>query len=110
MDKFSRRGKTIDQEWQGFAAHLNFMAADLDQPEVFGELAQKLADQDKNWDIKANRIFYMSLPPRMIEPVARELARAKLNSDRKRTRIVVEKPFGHDLVVLSRIMKQTSRG
>ena len=33
----------------------------------------------------------------MIDPVARELARAKLNQDRKRSRIVVEKPFGHDL-------------
>jgi glucose-6-phosphate 1-dehydrogenase len=97
VDKFSRRGKTKDEEWQGFAEHLNFMAADLDHPEVFGELAKKLADQDKSWDTKANRIFYLSLPPRMIDPVARELGRAKLNQDRKRSRIVVEKPFGHDL-------------
>jgi glucose-6-phosphate 1-dehydrogenase len=97
VDKFSRRGKTQDEAWQGFASHLNFMAADLDKPEVFGELAKKLADQDKNWDTKATRLFYLSLPPRMIDPIARELGKAKLNQDRKRTRIVVEKPFGHDL-------------
>ena len=73
------------------------MAADLDKPEVFSELAKKLADQDKAWDAKANRIFYLGLPPRMIDPVARQLAQARLNQDRKRSRIVVEKPFGHDL-------------
>ena len=97
VDKFSRRGQTTDEEWQGFAPHLSFMAADLDKPEVFSELAKKLADQDKAWDAKANRIFYLALPPRMIDPVARQLAKARLNQDRKRSRIVVEKPFGHDL-------------
>jgi glucose-6-phosphate 1-dehydrogenase len=97
VDKFSRRGKADDKEWQAFAGHLSFMAADLDKPEVFRELAKKLADQDKDWDTKANHIFYLSLPPRMIDPVARELGRAKLNQDRKRSRIVVEKPFGDDL-------------
>ena len=61
------------------------------------DLAKKLADQDKAWDAKANRIFYLGLPPRMIDPVARELGQARLNQDRKRSRIVVEKPFGHDL-------------
>jgi len=97
VDKFSRRGKAADDEWQGFASHLSFMAADLDQPQVFSDLARKLADQDKTWDTRANRIFYLSLPPLMIDPVVRELGKARLNQDRKRARIVVEKPFGRDL-------------
>jgi glucose-6-phosphate 1-dehydrogenase len=97
VDKFSRRGQTADEEWQAFASHLTFMAADLDKPGVFNDLAKKLADQDKTWNSKANRIFYLSLPPRMIAPVAQELGKVKLNQDRKRSRIVVEKPFGHDL-------------
>ncbi len=97
VDKFSRQGKTDDRDWNNFANHLTFMAADLDQPGVFHELAQKLSEQDKEWGAKASHIFYLSLPPGMIETVARELAKAKLNQDRKRSRIVVEKPFGHDL-------------
>jgi len=97
VDTFSRRGKAGDDEWLGFAAHLSFMAADLEQPGVFNDLTKKLADQDKAWDARAQHIFYLSLPPRMIEPVVRELGKAKLNLDRKRARIVVEKPFGHDL-------------
>ncbi|MGA9755947.1 MAG: glucose-6-phosphate dehydrogenase, partial [Desulfobaccales bacterium] len=107
VDKFSRRGQTTDADWQAFASHLSFMAADLDQPGVFNDLARRLADQDKAWDAKANRIFYLSLPPGMIEPVAHELGQAKLNQDRQRSRIVVEKPFGHDLAsaqALNRIL------
>jgi glucose-6-phosphate 1-dehydrogenase len=75
VDAFSRRGKTSDDDWHGFASHLTFITADLDQPEVFKDLAKKLADQDKAWDAKANRIFYLGLPPRMIDPVARQLGK-----------------------------------
>ena len=97
VDQFSRQGKTRDPDWNRFATHLTFMAADLDKAGVFHELAQKLSDQDKEWEVRANRIFYLGLQPQMIEPVARELAKAKLHQDRKRSRLVVEKPFGHDL-------------
>jgi len=91
-DKYARRTLT-EEDWSRFATHLSFMTADLEKPEVFGELARKLADQDREWGARANHIFYLSLPPTMIEPVARELARVRLNQDRKRSRIVVEKPF-----------------
>jgi glucose-6-phosphate 1-dehydrogenase len=97
VDQYSRKGKTRDQEWAEFANHLSFMTADLDQPGTFEEMAQKLAAQDKAWNTHANRVFYLSLPPTMIEPVARGLVKARLNLDRKRSRIVVEKPFGRDL-------------
>ena len=97
VDQYSRQGKSTDQDWHRFAAHLVFIAADLDQPEPFQELARKLADTEQEWQATANRIFYLSLPPRMIEPVARELVQAGLNRDRQRARLVVEKPFGHDL-------------
>jgi glucose-6-phosphate 1-dehydrogenase len=96
VNKYARRTLT-EEDWGRFAAHLTFMAADLENPEVFQELAHKLADQDKEWNTRANHLFYLSLPPTMIEPVARELAKARLNQDRKRCRIVVEKPFGRDL-------------
>jgi len=56
-----------------------------------------LSAREKKWGAEANRIFYLALPPDMIEPVGRHLGIAKLNLSRERARIVVEKPFGHDL-------------
>lgn len=62
VDKYARRTLT-EEDWSRFAAHLTFMTAGLEQPEVFQELARKLADQDREWNVRANHLFYLSLPP-----------------------------------------------
>ncbi len=97
VDQFSRRGKTESDPWKEFAGNLHFNPTDLTNPKVYKELAHQLDALDKSWDFKANRIFYLALPPAMIETVAGHLAAAKLNQDRARARVVVEKPFGSDL-------------
>jgi glucose-6-phosphate 1-dehydrogenase len=97
VDKFSRRGKAEDVLWDLFAAHMSFIASELDDSQAYADLAKLLTAKDKEWNVRANRVFYLAVPPRMIETVTRELARARLHQDRQRARIVVEKPFGHDL-------------
>lgn len=97
VDRFSRRGKTEDATWRDFAAHLHFTPADLNDGGTYSALADRLAEQENQWDVRAGRVFYLALPPRMIEPVARHLSEAGLNRQTERSRIVVEKPFGHDL-------------
>ena len=62
VDKYARRTMT-EEDWSRFASHLSFMTADLENPEVFVELARKLADQDREWNARANHIFYLGLPP-----------------------------------------------
>ncbi len=51
------------------------------------------ADQD----LPGNRVFYLALPPQVFEPTIRALGASGLNDGPGWTRIVVEKPFGHDL-------------
>ncbi|MEJ2039380.1 MAG: glucose-6-phosphate dehydrogenase, partial [Desulfosarcinaceae bacterium] len=97
VDRFSRSGKPKDGPWNAFAENLHFIKADLTTAKVYQNLAHQLDKQDKTWDYKANRIFYLALPPDMIEPVTLQLAEARLNRDRERARMVVEKPFGRDL-------------
>ena len=97
VDQFSRRGKTKDDSWKTFAGNLHYEKADLESVKAYEKLASRLDEQDKAWDTQANRIFYLALPPGMIEPVTRHLADARLSEDRERARLVVEKPFGRDL-------------
>jgi glucose-6-phosphate 1-dehydrogenase len=97
VDQFSRRGKTEEKSWREFGDHLSFVSADLDNARLFNDLAKRLSSQGKAWDTKANHVFYLALPPHMIETVVGGLSRSKLNQDRDRARIVVEKPFGRDL-------------
>jgi glucose-6-phosphate 1-dehydrogenase len=91
------KNRWIRESWKAFAAHLHFQEADLNDAGVYRDLALQLDEKDKAWDFKADRIFYLALPPTMIEPVTRQLAAAGLNQDRRRSRLVVEKPFGRDL-------------
>jgi glucose-6-phosphate 1-dehydrogenase len=97
IDQFSRRGKTKAEEWNDFAPHLNYLTADFTNADSYAKLAEYLAQQDKDWQAKAHHIFYLATAPSMIEIIARQLHQAKLFADEARSRLVVEKPFGHDL-------------
>ncbi|MCB2147295.1 MAG: glucose-6-phosphate dehydrogenase [Deltaproteobacteria bacterium] len=97
VNQFSRRGKVKDDDWRKFAECLHYSKADLGDAKIYKDLAKTLAAREKKWGAEANRIFYLALPPSMVEPVARNLGIARLNEKRQRARIVVEKPFGHDL-------------
>jgi glucose-6-phosphate 1-dehydrogenase len=60
-------------------------------------LSQKLGTFNKQWGDHAQDVFYLAVAPFLIEPISEQLHKAKLMGDRQRSRIVVEKPFGHDL-------------
>jgi glucose-6-phosphate 1-dehydrogenase len=96
-DNFSIRGKIDGKNWDEFASHISFFMADLGELKAFTALAQELSEYDEKWGGKSNRIYYLALPPSMIKPMAEGLAGAGLNTDLDHERIVVEKPFGHDL-------------
>jgi glucose-6-phosphate 1-dehydrogenase len=89
--------KVDNDTWNDFVSHITFFRADLNDSQAFADIAKTLSACDEEWGEKANRIYYLALPPSMIKPMAEKLAGAGLNLDRQRDRIVVEKPFGHDL-------------
>jgi glucose-6-phosphate 1-dehydrogenase len=97
VEQFSRLGSANPSRWDRFDEHLAFVAMDLESSEAFGDLSQKLAAIAKDWPSPVNRIFYLALPPQMIETVVLNLAKSRLNRDRQHVRVVIEKPFGHDL-------------
>ncbi len=95
--QFSRGKKISDPIWKAFASHLAFQNADFNDPQVYSGLAKHLAAMDKEWDTKANRIFYLAVPPSAIETVVGQMKKTRIPLERDRTRIVIEKPFGRDL-------------
>jgi glucose-6-phosphate 1-dehydrogenase len=97
VDRFSRRGKTKDEEWNPFAANLFFTSADFDDPDTYDALEQSLQSLDEKWDGQVHRVFYQATPPSLVETIVGRLGESGLADDRGRARIVLEKPFGHDL-------------
>ena len=97
VSQFARRGLSNDGAWESFAKHLQFARADFSAADAFSGLAGILCSLEEQWKTKANQIFYCAVPPTLVEMIVEQLGKAKLCLDRQRTRIVVEKPFGHDL-------------
>jgi glucose-6-phosphate 1-dehydrogenase len=97
VNRFSRRGQSKDEDWNRFAPHVHYLSADFTDASTFAKLNEVLGKYDKDWQTKAHHIFYLATAPTMIEVIARQLHEAKLLADEKRSRLVVEKPFGHDL-------------
>jgi glucose-6-phosphate 1-dehydrogenase len=97
INEFSRRGKADEQKWQTFAGSLSYLQSEIADENAYKRLAERLNAFDEDWGVRANRVFYLSIAPRFIEPVTLNLGKAGVASDPGKDRIVVEKPFGHDL-------------
>jgi glucose-6-phosphate 1-dehydrogenase len=97
VDQFSNHGQVDDKQWGDFASRLTFVPAEFSDAAAFTKLADQLDAQDKHWDTRANRIFYLATPPTLMETIVQQLGKVGLSGDRQHARIVTEKPFGRDL-------------
>jgi glucose-6-phosphate 1-dehydrogenase len=81
-------GETIDETvFERFAARLSYMHGDFADPATFERLATALNGA-------SCPVFYLEIPPALFGMVVKGLAGAGLTEG---ARVVVEKPFGHDL-------------
>lgn len=99
VNQFSRRGTANKKQWTDFAGFIvDCLVGDFTNPEIFGKLAKALSKQEKAWGEHAEKVFYLATPPEIVSDIVHNLGVARLFSDRKRARVVFEKPFGHDLL------------
>ncbi len=96
VNRFSRRGPVTSDDWNAFAPCVNLIVGDFGDQSLFDNLAKRLDDIDRGWNAKAERVFYLAIPPRFVEQVVSRLSSAHLSEQVDRERIVVEKPFGRD--------------
>jgi len=98
IDKFSRRGKAVHDEWAPFAQRLTFLTTELGNRQGYARLRRSIEKMAKGWGIEQpNLLFYLSVSPSLIETIVDQLDQAGLVREFPGARIVVEKPFGHDL-------------
>ncbi len=81
-------GETIDDEvFSRLAARLSYVSGDFAEAETYADVAKAIGDAK-------TPVFYLEIPPSLFGMVIKGLAEAKLTDS---ARVVVEKPFGHDL-------------
>ena len=83
--------------WDELANAIAYLQGDLGDEALYERLNERIRTQEKAWNAKAEHVFYLATPPRLFSSIAEGLASARLHHDRKRSRIVVEKPLGSDL-------------
>jgi glucose-6-phosphate 1-dehydrogenase len=95
--QFARR-KRQHERIDEFLQQVRYHRGDLMDPEAYLALAAQLDAVNQSWGAQAQRAFYAATPPRFFEPISAYLGAASLNEPRERSRIVIEKPIGHDLL------------
>ncbi|MBW7883160.1 MAG: glucose-6-phosphate dehydrogenase [Caldilineaceae bacterium] len=85
--------------WENFAPRLFYQPGGYDDLASFQNLATRVAELDQETPTQQNHLFYLATPPNVFEPVTSLLKEVGLSnhSNGAWTRLIVEKPFGHDL-------------
>jgi glucose-6-phosphate 1-dehydrogenase len=90
------RTKPLNQEvWRSFAEHLHFVPTPDD--DSYKDLRKRLDAIDRELGTHANRLFYLATPPSAYAPIIEAIGAHGLRGETGWARIVIEKPFGHDL-------------
>ncbi|MBZ5628266.1 MAG: glucose-6-phosphate dehydrogenase [Acidobacteriia bacterium] len=93
-----RFGGAVETEiWRGFEQRLFYVQGSSDDASTYQRIATRLADLDRDCGAQGNRMFYLAVSPSLMPGIAHNLQAAGLSKSAGWTRIIVEKPFGHDL-------------
>jgi glucose-6-phosphate 1-dehydrogenase len=90
----------LDQTaWRWLSDRMSYVQGDLNDPGTYRRLGEHLAGLEKTADTAGNRLFYLAIADRFFAKAVSGLGVAGLvtENDRQWRRVVIEKPFGHDL-------------
>lgn len=96
IQQFSRR-KEKNGIWKNFSQRISYMQMDAEDEGAYKNITGRVQEYEKEWNTHPNVIFYLAVAPQLVPDIAKKLATVQLCNDTQATRIVVEKPFGHDL-------------
>lgn len=85
--------------WAELCKGIRFVAGDFADDKAFDTLVETVLDLDRVRGTQGNHAFYLSIPPKFFGDVVQQLKRSGLSvsQDGAWRRVVIEKPFGHDL-------------
>jgi glucose-6-phosphate 1-dehydrogenase len=106
LEVYARFRPGICELWSGFKDRLSYLAGSYDDPETYRRLEERLERLDREAGTQSNRLYYLATPPTLYPIVIEQLGQAGLNRSQGWTRIIIEKPFGHDLESASWLNRQ----
>jgi glucose-6-phosphate 1-dehydrogenase len=96
--------------WARFASHLYYQRVEYADIETYSMLGTRISTLELTHKTRGNRIFYLALPPTVYEDAIKNLGASGLAKEGKSyTRLVIEKPFGHDTDSALKLNETTRR-
>ncbi len=88
-----------EEVWNHLSEGMHFVPGEFSDPGAFDALAMAVKELDETRGTGGNYAFYLSIPPKFFDVVVEQLQRSGLaeRSESSWRRVVIEKPFGHDL-------------
>ena len=88
-----------ESTWRQLSEGIRFVQGTFDDDDAFDRLRQTVEELDVERGTGGNHAFYLSVPPSAFPVVCKQLARSGLSQSAEGAwrRVVIEKPFGHDL-------------
>lgn len=95
---FSRSEVKDVVDMKKFLQAFRYHVLDADRKEDYTKLLRLIEEREVEHNIIPNRMFYLSVGPEYFETIAANIHESGLGSSTGWKRLVIEKPFGHDLV------------
>ncbi|MGZ8921552.1 MAG: glucose-6-phosphate dehydrogenase, partial [Limisphaerales bacterium] len=111
LDQFSRTKPVDEGAWKEFAQNISYCIGDFSDAKAFDTLKEQLA-KFKDEKLQKNLLFYLATPPSQFAEVVEHLHNAgllKRDNGGFWQRLVVEKPFGHDLQSAEKLNDELTR-
>jgi glucose-6-phosphate 1-dehydrogenase len=114
VDQFSRSKPADEKVWSELSKHLFYFESQFDQPTEHRRLREFLETLDRQFATGGRRLFYLATPPGLFEPTIEGIRQSDqgdlrpIDADDWR-RIVIEKPFGHDLSSATHLNEQLAQ-
>ncbi len=101
------RTKFNTNVWNRLAEGIHFVSGAFDDDTAFDRLATVLAEMDRSQGTAGNWAYYLSVPPEFFANVVHQLDRCGMAhpGDGQWRRVIIEKPFGHDLASAKELNK-----
>lgn len=114
VNKYSRIKPVESELWQAFSEQLFYHKSEFDNDGGYEDLNRFLQKLDAQFGTKGNRVYYLSTQPSYFPTVIQKLHDHHLiyNANQvtdKWSRVIIEKPFGHDLQSALMLQKEISK-
>ncbi|MCA8999252.1 MAG: glucose-6-phosphate dehydrogenase, partial [Planctomycetaceae bacterium] len=88
----------LQEHWGSFTEKLSYVRTDISDPGDYESLKQQIEHLEGENGLSGRRIVYLALMPKLFEESVANLAKVGMvPQDANQFRVVIEKPFGHDL-------------